>query len=302
MKEANSTASVSGGTALLVRLPGLLPTWQLAATAAHQAYASGQALGPVTGLPQIDQALGGSLKPGFHAWHGEPGTGKTALLLQIAASCGCPALFVSCEMSTLELFRRIVARVTGTRLGKLSSGEIAPEPSFLLANQAAAACQHLTLLDATRTIASPECLLHAAEAARGDHPHLLIVVDSVHSWADSSGNAAQEYDRLNTAVAALRSLAGRLDCPVVGIAERSRSTMQGGGLSAAAGSRKLEYGAETVIGLDRGKATDSTVKGVMGVTLSIEKNRHGSAGIKVPLRFHGAMQRFEEVSQRPGSA
>ena len=54
--------------------------------------------GPVTGLAPVDIALGGYLAEGLHILHGAPGTGRTALSLQIAATCGAAALFVTAEM------------------------------------------------------------------------------------------------------------------------------------------------------------------------------------------------------------
>src|SRR5918996_1264990 len=81
---------------------------------------------PVTRIPQLDDVLGGALQPGVHVVHASPGAGKTALALQIAATCGFPALFVTCEMAPLELLRRITARVTETLLGRLKSGEYDP--------------------------------------------------------------------------------------------------------------------------------------------------------------------------------
>ena len=64
------------------------------------------------GLPTLDKNLGGRVAPGLSVIYGGPGIGKTAFALQTAATCGFPALYVSCEMSALELLRRIIARVT----------------------------------------------------------------------------------------------------------------------------------------------------------------------------------------------
>src|ERR687889_303094 len=101
----------------LLRLNDLLDAWTVDATAAHEAYTTGTPRGPVTALPALDRELGGALQPGLHLLHAGPGAGKTALALQIAATCGTPALFVSAETSALELLRRHTARVTATYLG-----------------------------------------------------------------------------------------------------------------------------------------------------------------------------------------
>src|SRR5690349_126228 len=108
----------------IVRLGDLLGEWEADAHAAYAARVSGQARGPVTGLLRLDQELGGALTPGVHIAHGQPGAGKTAFALQAATRCDCPCLYVTAEMSPLELLRRIAARVTETFLGRLKSGEL----------------------------------------------------------------------------------------------------------------------------------------------------------------------------------
>jgi replicative DNA helicase len=151
----------------LARLGDLLGGWEADAVAAFEARVKGVARGPVTGLTDLDQELGGALEAGLHVVHGGPGVGKTAFALQAAAVCGCPALYVTCEMRPLELLRRVTARVTGTYLGRLRSGELAPADSLTLARRAVAAAPLLAVADATQAFAPAQWLKQAAEAARG---------------------------------------------------------------------------------------------------------------------------------------
>jgi replicative DNA helicase len=289
-REAPPPASTS--VPRFARFSDLLLDWEAEATAAHTARLSGMPRGPVTGLAPLDRELGGGLSAGLHIIHGSPGSGKSALSLQIAAVCGAPALFLTCEMRALELFRRHTARATGTYLGRLRSGELAPADSIALARRAAAAAPLLAVADATYAWAPAQWIKDAAEATRGAHDHLLIVIDSVHAWADAMPDPAPEYERLNGALASLRGLAGALSCPVLVVAERNRSSMAVGGLSAGAGTRKIEYGADTVLDLAVDDKTVTTVTGETSVVVTLAKNRNGSPGRKVPLRFHGALQQF----------
>lgn len=291
---AREAPPVSADVPRLSRLGDLLSDWAAEATAAHEAYRTNAPRGPVTGLPTLDRELGGFLAPGVHILHAGPGAGKTALALQIAATAGCPALYVSAEMAVLELFRRVVARTTGVFLGRLRSGELAPNDSLKLAQHAAAAAPGLVFADATSAFASPEWLRSVADVIRGESDHLLIVVDSVHSWAEALEADLAEYERLNAAIGGLRTLAGRLDCPVLAIAERNRASMKSGGLSASAGSRRFEYGGESVLDLGREENATADANSEIPVTLTLAKNRHGSPGRKINLKFHGAMQRFTE--------
>ena len=296
IEDHRTTSDLQGGVQAprLFRMGDLLGEWETDANAAHDARVRGIARGPVTGFVSIDRELGGALCPGLHIVHGQPGAGKTAFTLQIATSCGCPCLYVTCEMAPLELLRRHTARVTRTFLGRLKNGELSPNDSLQLARRACAEAPLLAMCDATRSYASPRWMRDAALATKGDGKHLLVIVDSLHSWAESASTDAPEYETLNAGLVALRQLAHELNCPVLAVAERNRGTMSAGGLSAGAGTRKIEYGAETVFDMERDPARREDAAGEVEITVKFAKNRHGAAGKKVVVFFHGALQKFRE--------
>lgn len=291
----------------LLPLPDLLGALLDEAEKDHAAKLAGALRGPITGLPTLDRELAGRLVPGFHVLHGNTAAGKTSFALQVAASCGFPALFVTCEMGPLELLRRVIARAAGVYLGRLKSGEYSRDAFAEYANAALAACPQLALLDATRAYV-PRDLIDAAARAwreRLGADHVLIVLDSLHSWAAAAPSFRDfgEYEALGAAVADLQRLAADLTAPILVVNERNRASADGGGVNAAAGSRKIEYGAETVWGLYRETETDEHGKprpkgfdaaGEVGAHLAIEKNRHGAGG-RVALRFHGALQQWREA-------
>lgn len=287
----------------LTRLGALLEDWEEDASSAHSAYLSRIPRGPQTGLGKVDQALGGVLAIGLHFLHGSPGAGKTAFALQVAAHNGravedpgelCPSLFVSCEMPVLELFRRHTSRVTGTYLGRLKSGELSPHDSLLEARQGAKAAPNLALLDATRAPAPWRYLERVAKQERGDAPRFLIVVDSLHSWAEGGAPEGQsEVEYLPKACSDLRRLAQSLQCPVLAIAERNRANMKNDGQSSGAGSRKIEYGAETIISLNADEGANAN--GETPIKMSFPKNRNGGVGRPIDLIFTGRTQSFREA-------
>lgn len=290
--------SLKEPTPQLCRLGDLLGAWEVEAQARHAARLSGAARGPVSGLSELDEALGGCFAVGAHVVHGQPGAGKSAFALQVAATCGCPCLYVSCEMTPLELLVRHTARVTGTFMGRLKSGELAPGDSLRLVKEAATSAPLLCLVDATQAPAPPSYLLDCARIARGEDKHFMIIVDSLHSWAEGLGReigGASEYELLNAALLALRTLAHRLECPILVVSERNRESMNGGGLSAGAGSRKIEYGAETVLDLSREADARPDAGGELPIKLKIAKNRHGAAGKSLNFSFNGALQRFKPI-------
>jgi len=111
--------------------------------------------GPVpTGLAELDRVLGGGLVPGsVTLLGGEPGVGKSTLLLQVLASMagrGAPVLLVSAEESAQQVRRR------AERLGPLPAG--------------------LMVLATTDLSALPAALVDTAPG--------LVVVDSIQAVFD----------------------------------------------------------------------------------------------------------------------
>lgn len=268
---------------------------------------TGAKIGPVTGFSQVDNELCGAFYPGLHVVTGNTGAGKTAFCLQIACQCGCPALYVTCEMSPIELLRRIAARVTDTPLHKFKNPAccISAAEMKQRARIAVESAPELVIADSTLAFWDRRSLLEQASMMRdiSESEHLLIVIDSLHSWA--SWLNIEEYDRLNLALKSLRELASELECPVLYIAEQSKTANRANskgqdlGSSAPAGFRGIEYGAETVIGLraevDELGRPISDAYGCTPVTLTFHKNRNGAAGKPISLSFDGALQRFEEI-------
>jgi len=282
-------------TPTLYPLADLLGDWQADAEAAYAARQAGHARGPVTGLPDVDLALGGCLAPGLSVLSGNTGVGKTAFALQMATDCGAACLYVTAEMRPLELFRRVTARVTGTYLNRLKNADFTPDASLALARQAVQAAPYLALADATKAPALPGWIQDAAEATRQGRAHLLVIIDSAHSWIEGIAEGVSEYDAIGEGVKQLRGLAARLDCSVLAIAEQNRAAMKAGkpgDVNASAGSRKFEFGAEAVLDLHRKQGAQEDTNGEVEVTLTLAKNRNGSAGKPVSLLFHGALQRF----------
>jgi replicative DNA helicase len=157
----------------------------------------------------------------------------------------------------------------------------------------------LALLDGTKSPVSPKHIQECALTllARHESRGVLIVVDSLHSWTEAFAGDAGEYEALNTALASLRAIAHNLNAPVLYVTEKNRDSMKSGagGQSSGAGSRKIEYGAETVLSLLRKSDAEPDGDGETPVTLKLAKNRHGTVGREIRATFNGALQRFKEA-------
>jgi replicative DNA helicase len=147
-------------------------------------------------------------------------------------------------------------------------------------------------MDATTAPVLASNMVMIAGAMRGDHRSVLVVVDSLHSWSSGAFSDGDEYARLAVALSDLRGVASQLAAPVLVISERNRASMKSGGLSAGAGHRGVEYGAESVWGLDKDDDAQQGPLGDTPVKLKIEKNRNGVAGKSITMSFFGATQRF----------
>jgi SpoVK/Ycf46/Vps4 family AAA+-type ATPase len=140
-------------------------------------------------------------------------------------------------------------------------------------------------------------LLEFAQAWR-DHcgaEQIALFIDSLHSWAQLRPESYSEYENLNAGLAELHVIAAALSCPVVVIAERNRPNITAGGLNSGAGTRRIEYGAEVVLDLDRKSEARPDARDELPVTVKVHKNRHGAPGATVELRFHGSHQSFREL-------
>jgi replicative DNA helicase len=139
-------------------------------------------------------------------------------------------------------------------------------------------------------------LYDLAETLRGDSPHFLIVIDSLHSWADKDTAGGTEYEYLNKAISQLISLAASLNCPIMAVTEMPKGQVESGGVMGGAGTRKIGYGGQSVMELKRDtSAGKSDPNGERSISLKFSKNRDGDDGRPVELKFHGGLMRFREV-------
>jgi len=171
-----------------------------------------EAAGPSpTGLDELDRVLGGGLVPGsVTLLGGEPGVGKSTLLLQvlrIRAGTGTPVLLVCAEESARQV------RLRAERLGPLSDG--------------------VALLPTTDVSAVP--------AALADTGAELVVVDSIQAVRDpATSGPAGSLAQVRACTELLVGLAKSTAVPVVLVGHVTKD----GGL---AGPRHLEHAVDTVL-------------------------------------------------------
>lgn len=198
-------AAASGGVEALTPATAAQPISQVSVVAAA----------PLpTGVAELDRVLGGGLVPGsVTLLGGEPGVGKSTLLLQVTGSLaagGRRVLYVTAEESAQQVRQR------AERLGSLADDlYLAAETSL------------------------PHLLGHVADVGPA-----VVVVDSVQTVHDPSlPSAAGSVAQVRSVTAALVRLAKERDIAVVLVGHVTKD----GGL---AGPRVLEHIVDTVISFE----------------------------------------------------
>ena len=280
------------------------------AEAQEAAVAEGRARGPVSQIQELDRALGGYFRPGLHGFTGDPGVGKTCFALQIAGTCGVPAVYVTAEQSPLELLRKVISRVTLTPKSEVETAS--PGRVRELAMIAARSAPSLLLLDATRGPAPATLVAEVADELRQrfNSREVLIVIDALQPWSRSLGEGS-EYDLIQAGLSDLVRLASELRAPALVLSHRNRASAgtrkaadaQSSALTAAKGTSDFEHLVESALHLSVETSKGSQFSpNVKRVNIYVGKNRHGPTDLTLLLHFIGNHQRFGLPGEGAGVA
>jgi DNA repair protein RadA/Sms len=194
----------------VARRPAAASGTAAAATAAVESLTSGELARLPTGMSELDRVFGGGLIPGsVTLLGGEPGIGKSTLLLQLAdhAARSTPTLYLSAEESAAQI------GVRARRLGVAAAG--------------------------LRVVADTD--LEAAMAAARDAGARLLVVDSIQTVQLASvGTPAGAITQLKECTAQLVRFAKTHGISVVIVGHVTKD-------GAIAGPRMLEHLVDTVL-------------------------------------------------------
>lgn len=288
----------------------------------HEKQSRGESLGPVFLTPELTNMMGGYAQVGLHLWQGKPGAGKSAAVLQCAiANTDSQVLYITAEMSESVIAYRMIAHVTGIKLSELFTGKMPPDAFTKAVNDTEAKTKHIAVIDLVReetalTLARLEARITELRPAK---PHMLIILDSFHSWASSLPTSKDEREHYDALLDGLRSLAARHEVVFFVLVERNR-TNTSGGLSAASGTRRFEYCADGYLDLDvvtrvankwkPEKGGDEELEDVGELTpvdntryvrIAARKNRYARYNCCCVLAFDGATQRFTATNSAAAS-
>lgn len=282
-----------------------------------------------TGLAELDELLGGGMRPGLYVLGGEPGAGKSALALQVAfraSWCGRRVLYASLEMGRGQCVMRLLSHLSSEECSRADGkGAFEWSEAWRLARPAREAmrearreCGEVEALarlaggaDPVATAAAefsrrcPGLLVAAGSQVREARPLRELAGDAVKAGASlvvvdclqllGCEGAADEYARVSAASAALNALGNDCGVPVLAIASVNRaSAKEGPSMHGYRGSGQIEFDANaamTLVAEDR-----PAPAGLKPVALHVTKNRWGAltgpGGLR--LLLDGAHNRLEE--------
>lgn len=252
-----------------------------------------------TGYQDLDRMLGGGLvSGGLYVIAARPGVGKTTTGICITeniAKAGMPVLFVSLEMTRLELTAKRLARESGVKyntvlMGMMNAGE------YKSVNEASARLYGLpvTMTDKPRMTVTDIAL--TARRVKG----LRCLVVDYFGLITPDTKRNQRYEQYTEIIDDLKRLAKTLNIPIICLAQLNRENEQRSDkrprLADLRETGAVEQSADAVIFLHRERyyATDAeplSDSQSEDLDVIIAKNRHGSVGT-LHMMWFGATGRI----------
>jgi len=260
--------------------------------------------GVETGFVDFDQLTGGLQKSELTILAARPSMGKTALAMNIAeyaALGGTPVLFVSLEMSSIELGDRLLcsfARVNGNRL---RNGTITHEERRKLVNAAAQISQAPLFIDDAPSRTMTEIAANARRLRKRSGLGLIIV--DYLQLVDPDNPREPRQEQVAKISRRLKGLAREMDVPVLCLAQLNRQVESTHSnkpqLSHLRESGAIEQDADVVMFVHREEyymTNEEDREQVRGqADLLIRKQRNGPTG-DVKLTWSHEFTRFDNYA------
>lgn len=235
-----------------------------------------QPVGIPTPWPDLTDAIAGWRPGALYVIGARPGVGKTIVGANItldAARQGTKALYVSLEMSSDELYHRILSDVGSVSMGKITKRQLTDHDHKALA-VAAAEVEPLNIeIEERAELSVGQIRAEVRRLQREGHTLGPVVVDYLGLIKAPPGNDRRV--QVDAIVRSLKNLAKELHVPVIALAQLNRNLESRADkapmLSDLRESGEIEQAADVVMLLHRDlDAHDPTDMHVI-----VAKNRHG---------------------------
>lgn len=256
-----------------------------------------------TGYKQLDDILGGGLiKSGFYVIGARPGMGKTTFALNVAermAESGKSVLFVSIEMSRIQVMAKRIALSGRVNYTALMNGTLS-EQMEMKASQTIEELKKRPFRcidNSTETVGSIE------SAARQVQDISCIFIDYL-GLIRSTSPEKKLYEQVTEISKDLKSMAKRMNIPVVAICQLNRTSAQNGGkhptIADLRDSGAIEQDADGILLLyreDYFKKKDKDDHSQTEIEINVAKNRHGKSDA-VLMAWHSGTGEISEFEFR----
>jgi replicative DNA helicase len=262
---------------------------------------SGELSGAPTGLSSLDNMLDGLQDSEMSVIGARPGTGKTAVALQMskAMSAGDYRVgFFSAEMAGPTLARRLLSQESGIEGSKLRKGFLRNSDFTHLVNAAGRIRGYNIWIDDTPNISIGQLIASARQMRR--HEKVNAIMIDYMGLVRHERSDIPRWEQYVDISRRLKGLARELDCPVVVLVQLTRDAEgKRPSLSHIRDAGSIEQDSDVVMFLHPEGALKTSSGGESDthtrVELILAKQRNGPVG-SVPCVFDRARMQFYEVS------
>ncbi len=278
--------------------------------------------GLATGFKILDQVLGG-VDPGFHVIVGDTTVGKSTFVNQLVDQMAAKNDDAIVIVYPFEQSKDVLVAKSLARRARVDSRDISKRAGSLRAIRAPLETAFRGYQEAAKRLiyvegragVTVDLIEEHVGRARAKHraDRVVVVVDSLQALPDT-----QIEDRrigVETAVRRLQQLALDQEVAIFAVSEIARSGGVRAGLRSAKESGSIEFSAGLVFSLNSAGqgAADSPLDKAFTealanskvrageldlVTMRVEKNRDGAAGLRIPFLFFKRIARFEVLGIR----
>lgn len=299
-KAESSVFSISQGN--VVR--GFVPIRQTLAGSfdrIDELHKSGAGLrGVQTGFTDLDNILSGMQASNLLILAARPGTGKTAMAMNIAQHVAVktktPIGIFSLEMSQEELVDRLLVGQSDVDAWRLKTGKLTEEDFTKLSEAMGELADAPIFIDDTPGITISE-MRTKARRLQLEHKIGMIIVDYLQ-LVNPGKNVESRVQEVSIVSQSLKNLARELKIPVIALSQLSRAVEHRGErrpqLADLRESGAIEQDADVVMFLY--KADDESSGPTIPVKLLIAKHRNGATG-EIDLLFRGDRIKFFSVDK-----
>lgn len=217
-----------------------------------------------------------------------PGVGKSVFMLQQAlvnASKGIPVLFVSLEMTDIQIKTRMMNWYKNRKVDPEEWPEIEKEEEFKFLDE------HVFILSNKSN--NGNIIINFAEKMIDDYGVQIVFIDYLQLIRYPS---MDEWSSLRKATFDLKTLGVRKDCLVVSCSQVLRkSTTYGIDLESLFGSSTIENDADIVLGMETAGREKIDNSDEELIYIKVLKNREGLSNKKIKMLIKYITMRFVEV-------